>query len=328
MKTYITGGTGFIGSRLALACLDRGDQVLVLGQKNTPAESANADLIEHRGARVHIGSVTDPKSIDESLVDMDVVFHLAATQHEMNVPDEKFWNVNVTGTQNVFDAAKRAGVKRFVHGSTIGVYGIPESTLDEKTPCNPDNIYGVTKLKGEELVLSRNDEIPVAVIRIPEIYGPGDTRLVKLFKAIKSGRFFRIGNGKNLHHLLYVDDLVQGLILAAEHPDAVGQRFLYAGRSPVSTDEMINSIAEQVGVKPPRLRIPLLPFTVVATLMELTMRPLGIQPPLHRRRLDFFKKSFTLSSERAQKTLGFDPQIDFDEGAKRTAAYYLETGRI
>jgi nucleoside-diphosphate-sugar epimerase len=122
MKVLITGGTGFIGSRLALACMEKGHEARVLGQENTPAEIRNSRDLKERGATLVLGSVTDKELLTASLDGVEVVFHLAATQHEMNVPDQRFWDVNVGGTKNVLEAASAAGVRRVVHGSTIGVY--------------------------------------------------------------------------------------------------------------------------------------------------------------------------------------------------------------
>lgn len=328
MKVLITGGTGFIGSRLALRCLKRGDDVRVLGQENTQAENSNRALIEKRGAEISVGSVSDNPDLPGLFQGVNVVFHLAATQHEMNVPDQRFWDVNVTGTKNVLEASVAAGVSRVVHGSTIGVYGVPTTVIDEETPCRPDNIYGVTKLEGEKLALSYRDRLAVVVIRIPEVYGPGDRRLVKLFKPINKGAFFVIGRGDNVHHLIFIDDLTDAFLQAAEHDGAVNKLFLLAGKVPVTTEQMVTTIAEQLGAKLPRFRAPMLPFLALATLMELGLRPLGIQPPLHRRRLDFFRKSFILSADRARKAFGFDPKTDFAEGARQTAAYYKEEGLL
>lgn len=324
----ITGGTGFIGSRLALECLNRGHAVKVLGQENTPAESSNRKVVEDRGGQVILESVTDMNSFSDLFQGIDVVFHLAAVQHEMNVPDRKFWDVNVTGTKNILEASVRAGVKRFVHGSTIGVYGSIAGLIDEQTPCMPDNIYGVTKFEGEKLALSFCDRIPVVVIRIPEVYGPGDRRLLKLFKAIKRNAFIVIGSGENLHHLIYIDDLVDGLLQSAVHPAAANRLFLLAGIEPVTTNQMVAAISRRLGASPPRFRAPMFPFLVAAIVLEKTMRPLGIQPPLHRRRLDFFKKSFTLSTQLAKQTFGFSPKEDFLQGALKTADWYKEMGYL
>lgn len=322
MNVLITGGTGFIGSRLALKCIENGCDVKVLGLENTPAESFNKKVIEEMGAQVILCSVLDKEAVFEHTKGIDVVYHLAATQHEMNVPDQKFWDVNVTGTRNLLEASATAQIKCFVHGSTIGVYGIPNGVLDEESSCNPENIYGVTKLAGEELVLSFKDKLPVVIIRIPEVYGPGDRRLLKLFKMINKNTFFMIGNGENFHHLIYIDDLIQALLLAPEKDEAAGEVILLAGEKPVSTNEMVSTIAEQFGAKGSRFRVPFGPLYLLAATMEFALRPIGIQPPLHRRRMDFFKKSFHLSWQKAAEVLGYRPEVSFKEGVLQTANWY------
>ena len=329
MNVLITGGTGFIGSRLALACVARGYEVRVLGQENTQAESRNHRMLTEAGVRIIIGSVLDTSALALSLAGVDLVVHLAAVQHEANVPDQKFWDVNVGGTRNLLLACAEQGVKRVLHGSTIGVYGASLSgEIDEKSPTAPDNIYGKTKLEGERLALSFCDRLPVVVIRISETYGPGDRRLLKLFRGIKKRMFFMIGKGANLHHLIYVDDLIEGFFAASIAPQAAGQVFLLAGPTAVSTNEMVYTIAAQVEGRIPGLRAPLGLLLGVALFLETILRPLGIQPPLHRRRMDFFKKSFSLSTKKAQSLLGFIPRVSFREGVAATARWYQETGEL
>ena len=328
MKILVTGGTGFIGSRLAQECLQQGNSVVVLGQENSPAESQNKKVLEQKGAEIVLGSVTERQKILDLLSDVDLVYHLAATQHEMNVPDQRFWDVNVFGTKNLLEASVRAGIRRFVHGSTIGVYHSLNGTIDECSPCRPDNIYGVTKLEGEKIVLSFKDKLQVVVIRIPEVYGPGDRRLLKLFRTIQKKLFFMIGDGKNLHHPIYVDDLIGALLVAAKCEKAVGEILLVAGKETVTTDDMVATIAEQLGAKIPSFRAPLSPFLIIATVAETLLRPLGIQPPIHRRRMDFFSKSFTLSGEKAFNTLHFVPKVSFSEGVCKTAKWYKQMGYL
>lgn len=328
MRVLITGGTGFIGSRLALRCLRQGDRVRILAQENTEAEEQNREILEDAGAEIILASVTDPSQLLRAVEGIDVVFHLAATQHEMNVPDQRFWDVNVDGTEHMLRASADAGVRRFVHGSTIGVYGVASGRLDEASSTAPENIYGQTKLAGERKVVEYSDRLPVVVVRIPEVYGPGDRRLLKLFRLISKGRFPIVGKGENLHHLIFVQDLVDGLLLVARAPEASGKVFQFAGPRPITTREMVESVARAVGEDPPSLRLPLWPFTVLATVLEVALRPLGIQPPLHRRRLDFFKKSFELSGAKARQVLGFDPQTDFADGAATTADWYREQGLL
>ncbi len=329
MRVVITGGTGFIGSRLALRCLAEGHEVRVLGQENTPAEARNRAQLEAEGVEVQLGSVTDRKQVFSAIQGADWVFHLAAAQHEANVPDRHFWDVNVEGTRNVLEACVAAQVQRLVHGSTIGVYGSAlAGPLDESSPVRPDNIYGRTKLEGERLVLSYRDRLPVVVIRISETYGPGDLRLLKLFKAIQKGAFFLIGDGQNLHHLIYVEDLVRGFLQAAASPETPGQVFVLAGKEVLTTREMVETIAQALGARVPSISVPLLPVLGAAVAMEAVLRPLGIQPPLHRRRMDFFRKSFHFSNRRATEVFGFNPEISFAEGVRRTIRWYVEQGYL
>jgi nucleoside-diphosphate-sugar epimerase/SAM-dependent methyltransferase len=328
MKVLITGGTGFIGSRLALKCQELKYEVKVLGLEQTTAETQNAVELKQKGIKVEPVSMLNREELERHLKDIDVVYHLAAAQHEMNVQDKHFWDVNVEGTRNVLDASVNAGIKRFVHGSTIGVYGIVSGLIDEKTPCNPENIYGVTKFEGDKLALSYNEKLPIVVIRIPEVYGPGDRRLLKLFKVIKNNTFFMIGNGENLHHLVYVDDLIESFFLASEKDEAVGQVFLVAGEKALSTNEIVKVIAEKLGSKGARFRVPFLSSYILATTMEFALRPLGIQPPLHRRRMDFFKKSFELSWMKAAEKLNYQPKVSFEEGVARTVNWYIKTGLL
>jgi nucleoside-diphosphate-sugar epimerase len=329
MEVLITGGTGFIGSRLALRSLERGDAVRVLGQENNPAERENRRLIESKGARIVLGSVTEREKMFDLTRGVDLVYHLAAAQHEANVPDQHFWDVNVTGVKNILEASLAAGVKRFVHGSTIGVYGSAlEGEINEQSPLRPDNIYGVTKLEGEKVALSFQEKLPVVIIRISETYGPGDRRLLKLFKAIKKKIFFMIGNGENLHHLIYIDDLIDGMFLAAEVPGVIGKTFVLAGKEPLTTKKMVQVIADELGTSLPKVRAPLSAFLMLATIMEKMLRPLGIQPPLHRRRMDFFKKSFVFTQGEAARHLGFAPKYSFKQGVHETAKWYAETGAI
>lgn len=327
MKLLITGGTGFIGTRLAIKSVERGHEVVVLGQINTPAEEANKALLESTGIKVILGAITEAEKLKESLAGCNLVFHLAAAQHEANVPDQHFYDVNVEGTQKIIEASIAAGVSRFVHGSTIGVYGSAmDGEIDEEVPPNPVNIYGVTKLKGEQLALSYTDKIPLSVVRISETYGPGDRRLLKLFKAIDKQVFFMIGNGENKHQLIYVDDLIDGMYLAAEKDEALGQVFVLAGREVLTTNDMVAAVSKALSTPLRSFRSPLWPFLLLAVIMEKTLSPLGIQPPLHRRRLDFFRKSFYFSCKKPSQLLSFEPRIDFAKGTAETAQWYKENG--
>lgn len=328
MRLLITGGTGFIGSRLALLAARRGLQATVTGQTNSPAELARNEELAKAGVSVLQGPLQDAAFAREAVKECDLVIHLAAAQHEANVPESYFREVNVEGTRALLEASRAAGVKRFVYGSTIGVYGeAGQRTLDEQTPPRPMNMYGRTKLEAEKVV-REFDAIPTSIVRISETYGPGDLRLLKLFKGLDKGRFFVIGAGLNQRQVIHVNDLAEGLLLVSAHPAAVGETFVMAGHEVMTTNDMVKIVADAIGRKPPAFRVPMWPLLTTAVVMEKTLTPLGIQPPLHRRRLDFFRKSFVFSTRKANTLLGFAPKISFQEGARETAQWYRDQGML
>jgi len=179
---------------------------------------------------------------------------------------------------------------------------------------------------GEKLVLDYLERIPSVIIRISETYGPGDHRLLKLFKGIQKNIFFVIGKGENLHHLIYVDDLIDGLFLAATSDNAVGEIFVFAGRESLTTNQVAEEIAGQLGTRIPKIHVPLSLSLGLATITERVLRPFGIQPPLHRRRMDFFRKSFFFSQEKSLNVLGFQSKVSFSQGVAETLKWYKEMG--
>jgi nucleoside-diphosphate-sugar epimerase len=307
--------------------LDHGESVRVLAQVNTGAEAKNLEELRAIGCDPIVGSVTDPAAVREATSGVDVVYHLAAAQHEAGKPDEHFRRVNVTGTRTMLEAA--AGVRRFVHGSTIGVYRAGKGTVTtEESPTEPDNIYGVTKLEAEGLVRSFQDAVPAVIVRISETYGPGDRRLLKLFRAIRKGRYFHIGSSTNPHHPIYVDDLVEALRRASVAEAAVGETMVIPGCEVVTTQEMVDTIAKVLDVPPPNRRLPMPLLWSAAVVMETLARPLRITPPLHRRRMHFFVKGFDFRGDRARRILGFEAKVGFREGAQRTAQWYSDAGLL
>lgn len=328
-KILITGATGFIGARLAEIAHTEGHEVLGLGQANTTWEAARLSALRRVGVPVTHGSILDTDVLASACRNIDCIIHLAAAQHESGVPDEYFRNTNVNGTRLLLEAAERNNVKRFIYGSTIGVYGSSHGVaLDESSELRPENIYGVTKLEAEQLVLQHTGNMQTSAVRISETYGPGDGRLLKLFKAVNSRRLLLIGDGANLHQLIFVDDLARGLLTVANHSKAVGEVFILAGREAISTRAMIDTIAAALDRKPSRLRVPLMPFSVAASVMELFGRMLGFTPPLTQRRLDFFRKSFLFGTDKACNVLDFTASVGFEEGARITANWYRENNHL
>ncbi|HEX6998127.1 MAG TPA: NAD(P)-dependent oxidoreductase [Gammaproteobacteria bacterium] len=329
MEILVTGGTGFIGSRLAERAARDGHGVVAVGAERTPVEAARRRMLEAAGVRVVVGSLADTAMLREAVRGRDAVFHLAAAQHESHLPDSHFYAVNVEGTRNLLQACVEAGSPRVVHGSTIGVYGSAhDGPLDEESETHPDNIYGITKLEAERVVRSFATQLPVTIIRISETYGPGDQRLLKLFKLIAKGTFPMIGGGRNEHQPVFVDDLIDGLWLAATAPQAQGQTFVLAGGEVVPTRRYVELIASALGTRLRSIDLPVAPFWLGALLFEKTFKPLGLAPLWHRRRLDFFIKRFHFSLAKARSLLGYEPATRFDEGTAETAQWYRAQGYL
>lgn len=328
-RILVTGATGFIGSRLVLQAHRAGADVVAIGRVQNAHETERADELQKAGVRLITGTLDDAEHLQQSLAQRNCVIHLAAAQHESHMPASYFRQINVDGTRRLLEAARKAGVERFVYGSSIGVYGSStDGLLDETSTTRPENIYTQTKLEGEEVVRGFANDLQTCIIRISETYGPSDFRLLKLFRAIDREHFIMIGSGKNRRQCMHVTDLTRLLLLAAEHPAAVGETFVAAGREIMTSNEMVQTIATAMHRRTPRTHLPLWPFTIGARIMETVLPPFGIEPPLHRRRLDFFTKSFVFSTSKAQSVLGFQPEIDFLSGAADTARWYRARGYL
>jgi nucleoside-diphosphate-sugar epimerase len=328
-NVMITGGTGFIGSRLALKHRESGHTTRVFAAVNSKREEAAAASLRAAGVDVQIGNITSSADVRRALAGVTLVYHLAAAQHEAGMPEAYFHAINVQGTKNLFVEAANQRVGKVVHGSTIGVYGEVdgEKPVDESSPVRPDNIYGVTKLEGEQAALAHSGAVNTTVVRISETYGPGDFRLLKMFRGIARGTFPLIGSGQNIHQVIYVGDLIVGLMAAARY-QPTGETFLLGGSERLSTLQMVDCIREAVGSRKAVPRLPMAPVELTARLCEAACKPLRLQPPLHRRRLDFFRKTFLLDCSKAERLLDFHPGTDFCAGSIKTASWYREFGYL
>ncbi len=328
-RLFLTGGTGFIGSQLAQFAVREGRQVTVASPVNNDAEKFRCDLLGRAGITIVEVALDDTARLRAALPGHEAVIHLAAAQHEAEAPESHFHKVNVDGTRNLLALAHEAGVRRFVHGSTIGVYGdASQGVLDEQSPLAPDNPYGRTKAAAERVVHDYAARMEVAIVRISETYGPADLRLLKLFRAIQRGRYVTLGSGRNERQLIYVDDLCRALLAATDAPAAAGQTMILAGSERLTTDAMVTAIAAALGKPGGAHHVPLWPFDLAAAVFETCLPPLGLKPPIHRRRLDFFRKSFRFSTERAARLLNFRPEVPFADGARRTASWYTAAGLL
>jgi nucleoside-diphosphate-sugar epimerase len=324
MRVLVTGATGFTGGHLARTLRQRGHDVRALVRDRSRAKPLVADGIE-----AVEGDLADANSLKRASDGCEVVYHIAAVYREAKHGDDWYRQINVRGTQNVMDAAQSSGVRRVVHCSTVGVHGEVAPPADENAPFAPGDIYQQTKLEGEQLVQGYIDRgADACIFRPVGIYGPGDLRFLKLFKTISNGSFRMIGRGNVLYHMTFIEDLVDGIILCGEHPAARGRTYILSGPRYTPLSELVAQIAQALGKPAPKGRIPLAPVYAAAVACEALCRPLRIEPPLHRRRLDFFIKDRGFSSARARAEIGFAPRVDLPEGTARTAKWYRDQGLI
>lgn len=322
----VTGATGFTGSNLARTLVERGDRVRALVRK-----SSNRDALAGLDIEYVCGDLANDNIPADTLRGVDTVFHIAAAFRVAGVPDRYFYDVNVKSTDTLLKAALRSDVRRFVHCSTAGVMkkgSNPPGT--EETPYGPGDTYQQTKMEGELLALRyfREQGLPGTVIRPAGIYGPGDLRYRKLYRSINRGRFVMIGSG-NIHHpLVYIDDLVQGFLLGAERDEALGEIFIIGGENPPLLKELVARIAEVLGKPVPSRRIPIGPVMAAAVVTQKVCRPLGIEPPLFPRRLDFFNKDRGYDNSKARRMLGYESKVDWRTGVQRTAKWYRENNHL
>ncbi len=320
----MTGASGYTGGRLLTALRDRGDDVAVLVRPSSVSAGLN-----QRASVVVEGDLADAAAIERLVAGRDAVVHVAAVYRTAGHQDAYYREVNVLGTKLLLEAAARHGVRRFVHTSSVGVHGhVEQPPADETAPLAPGDVYQATKAEAETLALDyhRRRGVPVAVLRPGAIYGPGETRLLKLFRAIARGRYAIVGTGRSFYHPVFIDDLVAGFLLALDRPEAVGEAFLICGPSYVSQRDLAALVAKHTRGRVLPLRIPARPIQWAGDLVEAICVPLGLEPPLHRRRVDFWTKSRAFSIEKARRMLGYDPKTDLDQGIAVTAAAYREAG--
>lgn len=322
MKYLVTGATGFTGGTLLKKLLKDGHEVRVLIRNPEKKE-----YFINQGAEVATGDLREPDNVFSAVKGVDGIFHIAAAFRAAGLPDQTYWDINVTGTQNIMEAALKTGVRRVIHCSTIGVHGhVKEPPANEESAFNPGDIYQETKLAGEQcaLLYFRKHALPVTVIRPAGIYGPGDLRFLKLFSTIKSGRFIMLGSGEIYFHPVFIDDLVNGFQLAMEKDSAPGQIFIIAGPGYITLNKLVNTIADTLEVSPPKLHIPVAPVKIAAKLCEALCKPFGVEPPLYPRRVDFFTKCRAFDISKAKNILGYNPKISLREGIRRTAKWYIK----
>jgi nucleoside-diphosphate-sugar epimerase len=326
VRVLVTGATGFTGGHLARGLRALGHDVRALVRVAARAQDLAVDGIE-----VVEGDLREPAAVGRACAGVEVVYNIAALYRQAGLPDHVYREVNAAAVGALVEAAARAAVRRVVHCSTVGVHGdVEHPPANEDAPLRPGDVYQATKVEGERIAreASARTGVEVVIARPTGIYGPGDRRLLKLFRAVAHRRFVILGDGRIFYHLTYIDDLVEGFRLCGEMPVAAGRTYILAGGEVTRLNELAAIIAEEAGVAPPRLHVPVWPVWLAGAVCETLCQPFGIEPPLYRRRVDFFTKSRAFDITRARQDLGYSPRVGLREGIGRTLAWYRSVGWI
>lgn len=313
-KILVTGAGGFIGFHLSNYLSKQGHQVTGIDihfPEKKFEKPFNFEAIE--------GDFRNRKLLEETLKGKDVVFHLASAHLQISLQKSEYWDINVHSLRPFLELSKSNGIQRFIHVSSVGVYGNLKSwPANEETVCRPQSTYGETKLAGEEVVKKFYEEtkFPIVILRPAWVFGPGCPRTSKIYKTLKKRRFIMIGKGENLRHPVYIEDMMQAFKLSMENNEAIGKLFVIGGDRAITTNELVNAFSKAFSFPGPLVRIPYGIGKIIASLSENLFGLVKIEPPISRRTLEFFDTNNAFDIGRAKRFLDFKPKYSFESGLK------------
>jgi nucleoside-diphosphate-sugar epimerase len=337
MKAFVTGGTGFIGGRLIEYLTSLGWVVTGLSRPDSLSK-----LKDYEGLKVLQGDLGgEIHGLEEALEDCDVVFHSAAIRDRWGISLEEYSRINLKGTRRILEASK-GRVGRFVFVSSVGVMG-EHGQLGVDESFSTDRFIGKTgyhstKAAAERLVMEKVGEMEVCMVRPTITYGPGDLdgMLTRLILMIASGKFLRVGRGLNHIHLTFIDDLLEGLYLAATNPKAPGEVFLLAGPESIPVGDLIRLIEINLGrrsrgifIPEPAARLAALGVETVFQIGKLLWGTNGkLAPIITRDKIDTLCKHHGYSTAKAERLLGYSPSIGYEEGLEITMQWMASVGLL
>ncbi len=323
-SVLVTGATGFIGSHLVEALLERECKVHCIVR-----ETSNLQWLDTARVILHTGDLHQPKTYQDSLTEVDYVFHCAGITRANNRHEYLHNNARVCVPfyRSCVEHGKR--IKGVVHVSSLAAVGPtpPGQKVDEDTSCHPLTYYGKSKLTGEEIALGYASELPMVVLRPPVVYGEREVNFFSYLKAIKWKLAIKIGTAPRTLSLIYVKDLADAMIRAAEAPDPDRNVFFITDGNIYSWDEIAQAAMKALEVRAQTVIIPVSLMGFAAMVSEFLAK-MGDRVPLldRQRMIDLRQSSWTASSERFFEHYSFQPRLDLNQGLKQTCAWYKQQG--
>lgn len=324
MKAFVTGANGFIGSNLVRALIQKKHYVKALVLPGTKIEN-----ILNTGCVIIYDNMLNISKFEEHLIDTDVIFHLAARVSDWGRWND-FYKLNVDATKNLINSAIKHNVKRFIFVSSLAIHK-PRGYSDGDENAPRDNIkfnYALSKILIEDYLNEcyKKGLIETVIIR-PGVFpfGPEDrTSFYKIAQAMERGYFGYINGGRALLCTAYVENLVDGMVLAAEKENAAGKTYIIGDNVKIRWRELIELFARYLNVEPPKISIPYFVAKPTAIAMEWTFKFLFISspPPLTDYRISLVARDFYFSSNKAIRELGYKPHVPIEEGVCRTVKWY------
>lgn len=319
-RALITGAAGFIG------------QALTARLQSEDVEVVGLDMQTDKGRGIVAGDITIAEGWSSAFEGCDTVFHTAAAVTNTASPDFG-WRVNVLGTKHVIDAAAAAGAERFVHFSSVRAFGdldFPDGVGEERPPRPGSSVYVNTKIASEQVALQAHaaGRIAVTIVRPGDVYGPGSRPwTVLIVEAIRAGQFVLPAMGRGIFSPAYIDNLVDGVQLAATKPEAAGQIFTISDGIGVTTKEFFGNYCRMLGRRGPRV-LPTPAALALVAIPEGIAAVSGHPTEIRRESMRYLARTGTYSIAKAQEMLGYKPAIDLAEGMERTEAWLRSQGLL
>jgi len=327
MKSLVTGGTGFLGKRLALRLVELGHEVSVIGRN----ERVGLDL-EESGINFIKADLKDTNEITEACKNQDYVFHCGALSSPWGKYQD-FYNTNVLGTKNIIQGCQKHKIKRLIYVSTPSIYFdfTDKFNISENTPLpeNPVNDYAKTKLMAEKKIdKAFNEGLPVITIRPRGIFGPGDTSILPRLIKANNNRFIPvIEHRKVLVDITYVDNIIEALLLCIDSPEyTLGKKYNITNGEPVLLYDFLENVITKLGYKFNPKTLSFNEAYKIAGLMEFISRTLlfGKEPALTQYTVGILARSQTLDISSAKRELGYVPKISINDGVDELIRWWKD----